>query len=188
MNSRTLAVLLLAVFILGMAFTPAGASQVKKMDMDGMVKKADLIITGTVIQVKAVREANPVTGGQSIYTYVTVDLDDVLKGELKGSSYTFRVLGGEISGEPVGEKLADAPEFKMGQEVFLFLKKDPKLYSPVVGLFQGRFNLVMDKKTGHKLVYDNFGNPVTGSFFGKGDGNGAVTYDFFKATVKGKVK
>lgn len=189
-NSSSIVFLIfLALFIFSVSL-PAKASAVVKMTFDEIVSDADIILSGKVTQVEAKREQNPRTGKNSIYTYVTVESDQVLRGSLKGSTYTFRMLGGAIPGEPIGEMLVGAPEFKLDQEIFLFLKNDSSLYCPVVGLSQGRFNLRTDQKTGYKMVYDNYNNPVTGAFINN-TANGskdAITYEQFKAMVESRLK
>ncbi len=188
-SSSIMLIILLALFVIS-ASLPARASAIIKMTFDNIVSDADIILSGKVTQVEAKREQNPQTGKNSIYTYITVESDQVFRGSFKGTAYTFRILGGAIPGEAIGEMLVGAPEFKIGQEVFLFLKNDSSLYCPVVGFSQGRFNIRTDPKTGYKMVYDNYNNPVTGSFINNTDnGNkNAITYEQFKAMVESRLK
>ena len=189
-NSSSIMLIIILVLFVVSASLPLNASVIIKMNFDKIVSDADIILSGRVTQVEAKREQNPRTGKNSIYTYVTVESEQVFRGSLKGTAYTFRMLGGAIPGEPTGEMLVGAPEFKVNQEVFLFLKNDSSLYCPVVGLNQGRFNLRTDPKTGYRMIYDNYNTPVTGGFINN-TANGskdAVTYEQFKAMVESRLK
>jgi len=183
--------LLLLIIFIGANSIQVYATTVIKMDFDSIVKSADVIISGKVVEIEAKREINPTTSKYSIYTHVTIELDDKLKGDIKDNFYTIRILGGVIPGEEIGEAMAGAPKFKKGQEVFLFLKNDKTLYSPVIGFSQGRFNIKTDPKTGMKKVYDNMGKPVTEKFLtgdNSKDATRAVGLDFFKSLVRKKMK
>lgn len=189
-NSSSIVVIFLVLIFLISASLSIHASVVVKMTFDKIVSDADIILSGRVTQVQAKREQNPHTGKNSVYTYISIESEQVFRGSFKGTSYTFKILGGAIPGEPTGEMLTGAPEFKPGQEVFLFLKNDNTLYCPVVGLSQGRFNLRTDPKTGYRMVYDNYNNPITGSFISDtaGGSKDAITYEQFKAMVESRLK
>ena len=190
-NSSLILLLAFMMTFVALTISPAFSSAVIKMDFDQIVSQADMIISGKITDIQAKRELNPRTGKNSIYTYITVETEDVYRGKVKDGSYTFRLLGGVMPGESIGEMVSGSPVFRMNQEVFLFLKDDKTLYSPVVGLNQGRFNLKTDSKTGMKQVFDNYNRPVTSGFiFGDKTitSKEAVTYEQFKAQVENRLK
>ncbi|TET48271.1 hypothetical protein E3J59_00855 [Candidatus Aerophobetes bacterium] len=52
---------------------------------------------------------------------------------------TVKVPGGEVGG--IGLKVSDTPEFRKGEEVFLFLRIEKLPIFKVAGLFQGKYTI-----------------------------------------------
>lgn len=186
MKSWTFILILSAILLTGfLAPQAANATTVRKLTFDQLVKKADVIVTGKVLEIE--NKMIEVNDEKIPYTLVTISTDDVLKGSLQGEEYTFKMRGGRYPGENRYYKIGGMPTFERGQEVCLFLKDNSKLYSPIVGFFQGRFNLITNEKTGRKYVYDNNGVPVTDSFLKTGKhvkDEEPVTYEVFKHLIK----
>lgn len=177
--------LILAIGIFLAVAMPAHATQVIGLKFAEVVDDADIIFSGKIINIET--KLSDQNGKQVPYTFVTVSITEVLKGSLKGDTYTFKTAGGQYPGKKLVYAIGDMPSFKEGQEVFLFLKDDPTLYSPVVGFFQGRFNLLVNKSSGSKEVFDNFGKPVTEGFIKADPANKSskpVNYEVFKGMIK----
>lgn len=104
-----------------------------KMEISDLTAKAELIIIGTVEDLTYQRD----TGG-NIFTLVTVSVEQILKGEA-GENIVIRVPGGTVDGQTLISE--DAPEFKPGERVVLFLQQHEATYS-VLGGFQGKFTIV----------------------------------------------
>ena len=99
---------------------------------------ADVIITGRVVAVTTGWDSQVNT----IYTYVTVDVTEVLKSDIPETRITIKQLGGVAGG--FGLSITDQATFIVGEEVLLYSKlvrvtahSTPLRY----GRVSGRFNL-----------------------------------------------
>jgi hypothetical protein len=97
---------------------------------------ADIVLTGTVVEVTSGwdREVD------AIYTYVTLDVSEVLKGDISAGRITVKQLGGAANG--VVLSVVDQPTFAIGQEVLLYLEVRPRdgtLYTSA--LWQGKWDV-----------------------------------------------
>ena len=89
------------------------ASTVRHLPLDQMARRADQIFTGEVVGITSQLNARR-TG---IYTFVTVAVDDYLKGGRR-DLLTLRILGGEAEGYRL--VVAGSPVFRLGEEVLVF--------------------------------------------------------------------
>ncbi|MGI9086740.1 MAG: hypothetical protein ACR2HH_03200 [Chthoniobacterales bacterium] len=147
---------LLAVLCGFLAVFAAQATTVIPPTFDQLVAEADLIIQGKVSEVKSQWVGE---GGQRhIVSYVTVQVEDTLKGN-PGATYTLRMLGGTVDGETMA--VSDAPKFEVGDRDILFVKDNGKQFIPLVGIMHGRFHVQKDEQTGAETVSTNEGQAVT---------------------------
>ncbi len=155
------AMILLALLCL--CTTSAMAVYMKKLSIEEMVKKADVICIGTV----AKKESRWVSG--HIETTMTINVSEYLKGNI-GSVVEITQMGGVLEEPiPIAQHVTGMPEFYTNEEVLLFLSTqkrkfastppkppNPKsrlLDSPqVVGLNQGKYSVITDPSTGEKRV------------------------------------
>lgn len=97
------------------------------------------IVRGTLSNIHA---ANSITsdGMKAIYTYASMDVSEVLKGDVNPHSIVIRKVGGTVDGYTVD--IPSSPEFKDGEETVLFLseKREDQAYE-VLGLELGKFEL-----------------------------------------------
>jgi hypothetical protein len=167
----------------------AEATIVNRLHFDEIVDRAETIVSGKVISINhRVIEENSM---QVPYTYVTISVLDNLKGQARGGFHTFRMLGGPLPDKGLVLQVSGMPQFEIDQEVFLFLMDDQVLESPIVGFFQGRFNIEFDNSTGSKTIFDHQGNVVTErTIFGDGTRNPyrPVNYEVFKNHVQRKIR
>jgi hypothetical protein len=84
-----------------------------------------------------------------IDTVVSLDAGTYLKGG-PGDSVTFRVPGGQIG--RYKNVMVGAPEFRVGEEVVLFLSAAGPSIAHVFGLNQGVYRVRVDARTGRRLV------------------------------------
>lgn len=152
---KTFRPLLLAGAVLLASFT-AHATTVVPPTFDELVKEAEVIFEGTVTKV----ESQFIGQGadRHIVTFVTLAVNDALKGEAAGT-YTMRMLGGTVGDETLA--VSDAPKFQVGDRDILFVENNGKQFIPLVGIMHGRFHLQQDKQTGADIVLENNGNAVT---------------------------
>jgi len=128
----------------------------------------ELVAVSTVIVHGRVTEAHGewTDGRRSVETLVTISASEYLKGNL-GGSFTIHVPGGQLG--RYRTVLIGAPEFRAGDEVFLFLRD-----GRIVGLSQGAFRVVADARTGLPIVV----SPVVMS----------VSLDASEAVVRGDAR
>lgn len=127
---------ILAILALLSAFTasPARATTIAPADFAGMVIGSQVIVHGSIVDVRA-----RATGGRgTIETQVTVAVATPLKGE-RAETVVFRVPGGQVG--RYRRVMVGAPEFTVGEEVVLFLSgRAPAMPMPF-GLNQGVYRV-----------------------------------------------
>jgi len=101
-------------------YTASGWTLMISLSTEDLTEKAENIVVGKVIK----KECRWNKERTKIYTYITIFVEEDLKGKAEGKEITVRYLGGEV-GE-VGLRVSDAPSFKEDEEVLLFLKKGKK--------------------------------------------------------------
>ncbi len=123
---------------------------------DELVAQAELIFEGTVTNVQSQWVGE---GGQRhIVSYVTVQVDDSIKGN-PGKSYTMRMLGGTIGDQTM--EVSDSPKFKAGDRDILFVEHNGTQFIPLVGIMHGRFRVEPDSATGADVVKSDKGRALT---------------------------
>ena len=121
------------------------ATVVVPIEFRELVTTTPVIVHGRVTDVRSA----PVDGRRSVDTFVTVAADEYLKGDL-GRFVTFRVPGGEVG--RYRTIVIGAPEFKVGEEVVLFLKTQSSSVPFIAGFNQGVYRVVPDRETGRRMV------------------------------------
>ena len=125
---------LLAGLMLVGASAWATASVVPKWTASELTAFADVIVTGRISRVTVGRDQ----AVNAIYTYVDVDVDEVLKGPVSPGLLTIKQLGGVVDG--IGLTVVDQPTFVVGEQVLLYLEARPRdgsLYTSA--LWQGKW-------------------------------------------------
>ena len=128
--------ILLAGLICVAASDRAAGSAVPKWSARQLANFADVIVTGRVISVTVGRDPSVDT----IYTYVGLEVDDVLKGPVDPGLLTIKQLGGIVDG--TGLQVVDQPTFVVGEHVLLYLEARPRdgsLYTSA--LWQGKWSI-----------------------------------------------
>jgi hypothetical protein len=126
--------------------------------------KSGLIVVGKVSRIHSEWDK----GKSRIYTKVTVNVEEFVKGNEPGKNIVVTHLGGEVGS--VGELYSGTPKFKADEEVMLFLHKSKKGNLRVTRGSLGKFNVHRDKTTNMRIL-DN-----------------GVSIDNIKAIVKGNLK
>jgi hypothetical protein len=114
---------------------PLFASTVQKMELPELVKASDSIVHGHVESVQARME------GRMVYTYTSVVVDDPLKGDRR-QNVLLKHPGGSIGAMRMF--VAGMPQFKAGDQVIVFLKNRQDGTYDVIGLNQGKYDVVND--------------------------------------------
>jgi hypothetical protein len=94
-----------------------------------------------------------------IYTYVTIDIKSLLKGNLNNRQIVIRQLGGRV-GDYI-QLIYGAPEFKVGEKVFLFLNTADDGALRIAHIFMGKFSIVLDPRTYKQKVQRSVSNVQT---------------------------
>lgn len=84
-----------------------------------------------------------------IYTYVTVAPEEYIKGNL-GSEAVIAVPGGQV-GDIIYE-VSEMPVFTEGEDVVAFIWTNPSGKNLVTGGFQGKLQIIKDRRTGKRMV------------------------------------
>ena len=123
-------------FILVLALaTPLLATTIQKMELQQLVTTSDSIVQGRVETVEARYEE------RMIYTYVSIIVDDPLKGDRR-RTVLLRHMGGTIGAKTVW--IPGMPQFNPSENVIVFLRNRQDGTFDVVGLNQGKFDIVND--------------------------------------------
>jgi len=137
---------LLAVCVLALCSGIAWASNPRWTDND-LVGFSSAIVTGRVTDVSAGRDLR--TNG--IYTYVTLLIDQVLKGDVTERQIVIKQGGGDLDGE--GLRIAEQAIFGRGENVLVFLETRPRdgtLYTSA--LWQGKWLIDRDAASGEPIA------------------------------------
>jgi hypothetical protein len=99
-----------------------------------------------------------VEGGQMIFTRVTLEVEEELKGAA-GGQLVFEIAGGQLGNRAV--IIPDLPKFTDGQRYMLFLREGYEAAAdPLVGVDQGFFEVVSDPTIGQDVLLDAKGDFV----------------------------
>jgi hypothetical protein len=109
-------VILATCFCLGFSFQ-------REVSLEQKTAEADLIVVGKVEDVES-RWDDP-NSKSMIYTYVSLSVEEIVKGSSPGKDITIRFSGGVVDG--IGAWTGGMPSFRKGDRVLLFLSRD--LYS-----------------------------------------------------------
>jgi hypothetical protein len=129
------------LLLLLLLFWPRGeatASTVIAMSLEQMTDRAQTIFLGRVTGTRADWNAERTR----IYTYVTLDVDQYLKGGNRSRTETIRLLGGRVG--PYLAMIPGTPDFRVGEDVLLFTAGAGARIPTVLGLSLGKFTVVRD--------------------------------------------
>lgn len=147
----------LALLGLGLAaaVAPAQATVVPRFDAGALADQSALVFIGTVVD----HQAAVTRDGIYPYTFVTFDVEDVLKGKAD-LQITLRFDGGPVGNEFV--EVAGMPRFEVGGRHLLFVAGAEQGFCPLAGWFQGKFDFVRHPEDGRDVLVDYKGHPVKG--------------------------
>lgn len=162
------------ILIMTITAVPLIATTVPKMELAQLVSTADSIVQGRVDSVESRWE------DKLAYTYVSITVDDPLKGERR-RTVMVRQLGGKIGSLNV--TVAGMPKFEPGTQVIVFLKSQQNGTFDVVGLSQGKYEIVDDyaiaNVSGLTLLDPKTGQLTDAGFVEK------APLETFKAKIRG---
>jgi hypothetical protein len=113
------------------------ASTVRKMELPDLVRNSDSIVQGRVEQVYTRWDEKL----KVAFTFVSVYVDDPLKGARR-RTVLIQLLGGKVGS--LVQTVAGMPRFNRGDAVIVFLKDRNNGSFEVVGMNQGKYDIVND--------------------------------------------
>ncbi len=122
MQKRMLVLALLAPLVLTAYLTPKDEEYLKGLSLLNFVEKSDVIVIGTVVNKQYVSRPG-------LTNDITIRADTMVKGQpnLGDNHVIFMIEGGKgynaAHGEVVVLEVVGQPEFKIGEEVMVFLSK-----------------------------------------------------------------
>ncbi len=161
------------------AFVVAPVAQctiIIRQDLADLVKNSEAVVRGVVRTTAPGWDVDR----RFIWTTTTLDVTESWKGAT-GTSVSLRELGGEVG--TVGMRVAGAPQYKVGEDVLVFLTKDAQGFWRTLGWTQGKFVLGADAvRPGRGLATSNHEHVVAAYFAGDDlRAPNAVEYRAFKA-------
>jgi hypothetical protein len=122
------------------------AGLVEKLSLKDLTTRATTILIGTVAHIKCIWNDKRT----NIFTYVTISVEQYIKGTEKEKMLTLKVSGGKI-GE-VNQWVEDTPHFQKDEKVLLFLEQE---HFRVVGGLQGKYSIEQEKVVGLDIPVDD---------------------------------
>ena len=119
------------------SFSWASATTILGMDIDEVVADAEFVFEGEVIN----SETRQDTNSGIISTYVTFQINDILKGDYTGDSVELKFMGGVFNGEIVQVSGMRIPQLTE-QGVYFVESLSRDLINPLIGWSQGHFIIV----------------------------------------------
>jgi hypothetical protein len=114
------------------AIPGAGGAAVLPMTFADLLSGSDTIVHGRVLSLRS----HWGDGGRTIYTTVTIQPIDYMKGDMGSAPFSFEMPGGEVG--DVRLVVSDTPEFTPNEEVVLFLRDE---FFRIVGFRQGKLSV-----------------------------------------------
>lgn len=134
----------------------AAATSVVPLSFEEMAARASAIALVQTVNVRSDWRTSP--QGKHIVTVVTFRVERGLKGQ-PGQDLQLELLGGRIGS--VVMDVDGMPQFHLGDRDVLFLSPNRASMAPIVGLFQGRFRVVGDQRSGTERVLTHDSKPFT---------------------------
>ena len=106
------------------------------------VRDAELVFRGTVQSVQyRMSEPDPGQPQALPHTFVTFEVEEVMKGAVEGGTITLRFLGGSAGGDAF-MLAAEQPLFDVGDRDILLVRDPLESECPLVGCAAGRFRFI----------------------------------------------
>jgi hypothetical protein len=133
----------LCLFAWAFMIWEAGATTVKRLSLEELTARSELIVLGHHLETKSVWV------GRLLVTRTTVAVGELLKGQAP-PSVIVDILGGIDMNRrvPIGMNVPGAPRIHSGEQVILFLSRREGLTGTreyeIVGFSQGKFSITKD--------------------------------------------
>ncbi len=129
----------LTVGLLAACLPTVEADYAPKWSDEQLVGFSELVLSGRVVRTAPAYDPDV----PFLYTYVTLEVDQVLKGYVSEQQVVLKQLGGTLGG--VTNYVGGQPRFGVGETVLVFLEvrpRDRSLYT--TALWQGKWSVSVD--------------------------------------------
>ncbi|MBV6466705.1 MAG: hypothetical protein DCC43_15570 [Candidatus Brocadia sp.] len=117
-----------------------------KLKLKKMIKSADFIFVGVVEKIEYVMSTPANIGqGRVPYTFVTYNVEEVLKGDASRRTATLQFIGGMDRETSRYMTTSVTPQFDLGDRDILFVQGNTHRICPLVGNKEGRLRIVKGK-------------------------------------------
>lgn len=130
--------------VLCLSAAAASAMTIIPVSTDDLAVSSRAIVAGRILNVEAVW--NPER--QAVYSYVTVDVERVLKGDVRPGLVVLRQRGGRTERRVTW--VEGAPDLRAGHRALLFLNTDREGALRVAHLSLGHYGIELDATTGRE--------------------------------------
>lgn len=133
---------MLVLVVLALAVSAALGAVLLRMDLPEMVEEAQVICLGRVAAIESEWDEHRGV----IYSFATIKLQRIIKGDGTGDTLVVRYLGGKVG--DVGMSVPGAPSFRTDEDVLLFLTAEEDGSYSVMGMSQGKYEIELDEDSG----------------------------------------
>jgi len=169
---------LIAFLLACLTLASVQASTVLQMSFGEVVDNSELVFEGHVTGLNSRR----INDG-SIHTFVTFEINEIVKGDFGAESIELRFLGGQVGAR--GLQVSDMQMPEMGETGIYFVEtlRDFQV-NPLVGWAQGHF-LIEDMGNGASIVTTASHDPIVSVDAADGAANTLSQAAFSKGVAKG---
>lgn len=128
--------------LLLLVFSSASATTILGMDIDKVAADAEFVFEGAVINSETRQDSN----SGIISTYVTLQINDIIKGDYAGNAVELKFMGGVFNGQIVEVSGMRIPEMNE-QGIYFVESMSRDLINPLIGWSQGHFIITDDNGT-----------------------------------------
>jgi len=153
--NAVLSCFVILIIVVVMTIANGKASSVLEVSLDEMLQQSQLVFEGTVTAINAKEDSQ-----KRIHTYVTFEINDIIKGKYPGNTLTLRFLGGTVDGLTM--TVSDMRLPQQGEHGIYFVESVERYQvNPLYGWSQGHFIVERDD-TGIGRITTNRRLPVVG--------------------------
>ncbi len=145
LNNLALKSLILFISFLGLAHQALATTVIIPAD-DELIISSRAIVRGKVLSVMSAYDSEQ----DRIYTYVTVKVQEVLKGNITEKKIVLKELGGTVGDRTM--VIFGNAQFTPGEQTLLYLDTWADGSLRTHELFLGKFNIIDDPATGQRMV------------------------------------
>jgi len=133
------------ILFIALSAVPSHADLAPKWSDAELLGFSDVVVTGRVAAVATGWDE------RTIYTYVTLDVAEVLKGWIPESQIVLKQLGGRV--DDLALIIGGQPTFTVGEHVLIFLevRRSDRTLS-TTALWQGKWTITIDSSSGLRLA------------------------------------